>query len=966
MCKRLICLVVLLVVLGPAAWTTAFGADALSGLVGWWPLDEDSGTTAHDYSGNENHGTLTNGPVWAVGILDGALQFDGVDDIVVLGTAERPTNTFSFGAWLKTSATHEIDAQATSGTVGVNNQRYAFDPRHGGDENGGAGLSIGTNGVAVYEHGSNYMPATATYPTELGEDWNHVMIVYLDKRPTIFLNGLAVQTGSRSTRAIVYAPIQIGGMAYGYLEGLMDDVRIYSRALSAEDVRLVMSGYAGDRAFNPQPADEAIDVPRDVVLSWDPMETATTRDVYLGTVFDDVNEASRANPMGMLLSQGQTETAYGLPEILDFDTTYYWRIDEVNAPPDGTLFKGDVWSFTTESFSYPIENIVATSNGISEPAVTAERTVDGSGLNAGDQHSVESSDMWRAEPPADEALYIQYEFDAVYKLHELLVWNYNVLFEPVLGFGVKDATIEYSENGAEWTVLEDVEFAQATAGEDYVANTVVDLQGIAARFIRLIVNSTWGARGESGLSEVRFLYIPVQAREPQPADGATNVSVNSSLAWRAGRDAEAHEVYFGTDAEALARADTVTGNSFAPGALDLATTYYWQINALQATESWRGAVWSFATEEYLVVDDFEDYSDDVDAGETIFDTWIDGWVNGSGSTIGHMEIPFAEQTTIRGGRQSMPFYYDNSSTADSEATASIADLRVGQDWTQHGIQALTLYFHGDPDNSAEQMYVKLNGAKILYDGDGDDLKDTLWRPWSVNLSDFGVNLRSVTELSIGFERIGGTGGMGLVYFDDIRLDLTTSAAGTFSVHPWTGDQDSGISSDKIYTHTGKFSGEGTDGEPFLAGNGVYFERDTDGSGTDWTLTGPATSVFDTSNPVNVTGDSAALARGFFYGDQDDNHPLLTLTGLAPGTQYMATFYTVGYGGAGGRFVDITPGDNPYNPTRVDENGADSGNGQLIVYTYIATGTEMSFAFDALVTGDSWHHYAFSNEIAGSN
>jgi len=965
MCKRLIWCVVPFVVLGPAALAMAFDAGPQPELVGWWPFDEVTGVTAHDQSGNGNDGTLVNGPVWAVGITDGALQFDGVDDHVVVGTTGQPSDTFTFGAWLKTSATHELDAQAASGTVGVNNQRYAFDPRHGGDQNAGAGLSVGTNGVAVYEHGSNYMPATAAYPTDLGEDWNHILVVYVDKQPTIFLNGVAVHTGVRSTRQIVYAPIQFGGMAYGYFQGLMDDVRIYSRALTLQEVRIIMTGYTGKTAFNPQPADEAVDVPRDVVLRWDPAKAATTRDVYFGTAFDDVNDASRANPMGVLLSRGQTQTAYDPPDVLDFGTTYYWRIDEINAPPDSTIFKGDVWSFTTEPVGYPIEGIVATSNGNFEPAAGPQNTVNGSGLNADDLHSTESADMWLALP-GDEPLYIQYEFDCLYKLHELLVWNYNVQFEPVLGFGLKDVTIQYSQDGADWTVLGDVEFARATATQDYAANTVVDLQGVAARFVRLTVNSGWGAMGQFGLSEVRFFYIPVQAREPQPADGAVDVDVQSALSWRGGRDAVSHEVYLGTDAEALAPAGAVSGNTYAPGALNLATTYYWQVNAMQQDESWDGAVWSFTTQEYLVVDDFESYTDDIDAGETIFDTWIDGWVNETGSTVGHLETPFAEQAIVRSGRQSMPLYYDNTAATYSETTVNVADLQVGQDWTQHGVEALTLHFYGDPDNAAQQMYVKIDGAKVPYDGDADDLKQTLWRPWSISLADSGANLRRVTELSIGFDRIGATAGTGVVYFDDIWLETTASVAGAFSVHPWTGDEDSRISSDKVYTHTGKFSGEGTDGEPFFAGNGVHFERDTNRSGTNWTLSGPATNVFDTSNPVNVTGDGAALVRGFFYGDQDGNHPVLTLTGLAPGTVYVATFYTVGYGGAGGRFTDVTPGDNPRNPTRIDQNGAGSGNGQLITYTYTATGTEMSFTFDALVTGDSWHHYAFSNEVASSN
>jgi len=203
----------------------------------------------------------------------------------------------------------------------------------------------------------------------------------------------------------------------------------------------------------------------------------------------------------------------------------------------------------------------------------------------------------------------------------------------------------------------------------------------------------------------------------------------------------------------------------------------------------------------------------------------------------------------------------------------------------------------------------------------------------------------------------------VVYTSPIWMFTTVaSTVGVWSVQPWTGDADSGLAGFKTYTHTGKFIGSGTDGEPFYAGNGVYFERDTNHAGTGWTLTG-APGVFGTNNPVNVGGDSGNLARGFFYGDTDLDHPVLTLTGLTPGTKYVTTFYTVGFGGAGGRWVDITASDNPTSPFHVDQNGADSGNGQLIKYTFTATTSEMSFTFDAISTGDSWHHYAFSNEVA---
>ncbi|MCK4293474.1 MAG: LamG domain-containing protein, partial [Planctomycetes bacterium] len=205
-------------------------------LVAHYKFEEASGTL-YDESDNHNDGTAFDGVLYQqIGQEGYALGFDGIDDRVEVGDTGRPSDTFSFGGWLKTSATHQIDPESTAGVGGTAGQRYAFDPSHGGDLNAGAGLSVGTNGISVYEHGSNYMPATAVYAAEIGDDWNHIMVVYNNKQPTIYLNGEAVRTGLTCPRAIVNAPIQFGGMSYGFLEGLMDEVRIYSYALSAEEV----------------------------------------------------------------------------------------------------------------------------------------------------------------------------------------------------------------------------------------------------------------------------------------------------------------------------------------------------------------------------------------------------------------------------------------------------------------------------------------------------------------------------------------------------------------------------------------------------------------------------------------------------------------------------------------------------------------------------------------------------------
>jgi len=127
-----------------------------------------------------------------------------------------------------------------------------------------------------------------------------------------------------------------------------------------------------------------------------------------------------------------------------------------------------------------------------------------------------------------------------------------------------------------------------------------------------------------------------------------------------------------------------------------------------------------------------------------------------------------ESVTVFGGSQSAPLYYDNTTADYSEATANVANLQVGQDWTKHGIQTLTLWFHGTVGNTG-QMYVKINGSKVVYDGDTADISQPLWKAWNILLEEFanqGVDLQSVTTLVIGIDGIGASG---TLYFDDIRL-----------------------------------------------------------------------------------------------------------------------------------------------------------------------------------------------------
>jgi hypothetical protein len=453
-------------------------------------------------------------------------------------------------------------------------------------------------------------------------------------------------------------------------------------------------------AVAPEPGPDATDVYRDVVLSWTPGKFAAAHDVYLGTDADAVKAASRANPSGVLVSQAQDANIYDPPDPLEFGQTYYWRVDEVNAPPSATISQGSVWSFTVEPLAYPITGIVATASS-AQGGMGPEKTIDGSGLDADGRHSIQSTDMWLSDIAGPQPTWIQYEFDAVYKLYEMWVWNSNQAVENVFGVGIKDVTIEISTDGSNWTTLSGTSrFTRAPGLASYTHDTAVSFSGAAARYVRITAGSNWGGLvPQYSLSEVRFFYIPAAAREPQPASGVTNVAVTAALGWRPGREAVSHQVYLGADQQAVATgavsAVTASQNTCRPDSLEFGRTYYWKVDEVNdaATPSvWAGAIWSFTTQEYAVVEDFESYNDD---DRCIFDTWIDGYADqSSGSTVGHLEAPFAEQTIVHSGRQSMPLEYNNVNTPFYSEAQRTFDMP--QDWTVHGADTLSLYFRGNP------------------------------------------------------------------------------------------------------------------------------------------------------------------------------------------------------------------------------------------------------------------------------
>ena len=469
-------------------------------------------------------------------------------------------------------------------------------------------------------------------------------------------------------------------------------------------------------AFSPNPTEGEKDVPRDLVLNWEAGLFAVTHDVYFGEVFDDVDQATAtADPAGVYKGR-VIPNSYALPERLEFDRTYYWRVDEVNAAPDNTVRKGDVWSFTTELFAYTIDNVIATASS-SEDGKGTGNVVNGSGLDAdGLLHgNIGEGTMWLSAADANQPSWIEFEFQSVQKVYEMWVWNSNESLESVIGLGFKDVTIEYSVDGIDFTTLGTThEFAQATGATDYAHNTTIDMGGVSAKYVRLTANSNWKSiLQQFGLSEVRFFSIPVQAKEPSPAVGAVDVDLDLALGFRAGRQADKHDVYFSEDylavADGTAPVSTLTETSYGPLALDLGKTYFWRVDEVNDVETpslWQGNIWNFTTQKYFVLEDFESYDA---ADNQIWYTWKDGLGygtpdappyyagNGSGAAVGNETTEsFTEESIVHGGKQSMPLVYNNNKQGYlnySEATMTLSSHR---DWTARGVKELSLWFRGSP------------------------------------------------------------------------------------------------------------------------------------------------------------------------------------------------------------------------------------------------------------------------------
>jgi hypothetical protein len=572
-------------------------------------------------------------------------------------------------------------------------------------------------------------------------------------------------------------------MVYWHLEPIEPGTKYYWRIDGVEADGTVITGDLWSfvarslNAWGPSPADGASDVMIDTQLSWGKGHSIMPLKHHL---FFGTDEAAVADGIGDTDKGIQEEATYD-PGLLMAETSYYFRVNEVEM--DGTEREGGVWSFKT----------VAAGPG----KIIREWWFDISGSNVS---NLTGNERYPSSPDGSEFVsYFQGPANWAEQFgSRLRGW----LFAPDTG---NYTFLIEAENEGQIRLSPDEDPANAVMIANTAGQAESQPQSLVAGeryYIEALMKGStmgdsimvsWSGPGVGAMKVISANYVGAtpylaeKAFAPSPADGDSNVKQTAILSWSPGVYAASHELYFGTDKDAVKNADTgspeykgtrdLGSESYDPGKLEWDITYYWRIdevNNANTDSPWIGSLWSFTTANFLIVDDFESYNDlDPDDPESnrIFNAWLDGYgVPTNGSVVGYENPPFAEQTIVNGGRQSMPLYYDNS-VGYSEATLT---LTYPRDWTEKGVTTLTIWFIGDAANAAETLYVALNGNAIVTHDNPNAAQVDSWTEWTIDLQAFadqGVNLTNVNTISLGLGNKNNplAGGSGMMYFDDIRL-----------------------------------------------------------------------------------------------------------------------------------------------------------------------------------------------------
>jgi hypothetical protein len=460
------------------------------------------------------------------------------------------------------------------------------------------------------------------------------------------------------------------------------------------------------KAYNPSPPDGARWQDPNANLSWTAGFKAKPlwgQDVYFGTDATAVANANTSNPMGVFKGN-QSGLTYDLP-TLAMETFYYWRIDERNS--DNTVTKGDVWLFKTTVPGLGTilrqiwENITPTGTALTllynwplfpdYPTSSDQRT----SYDSPDHNP----DLVQYGGRMHGWLYPPFSGDYTFYLASDDNGQLLLSTDDDQANAVQIASVTPYTGYQVWITYPAQKSAPITLDADkryYIS--ALWKQGTGGDHCSV----GWTIPGSTNITVIPGIYLAPYmqywAYSPKPADNAADVEQKPTLIWKPGIKALKHNVYFGNDQTAVANANTSTAGIYKgqfdvneyplPTNLNLGQTYYWRIDEVNGLEVWTGKVWNFSVANYLIVDDFERYTNT--SPDIIWQTWVAG----GGGKVGYNDPNYAQTYIYHGGAQSMPLDYGNLNPPNySEASRTFT---APQDWTVQGVKALSLWTRGYP------------------------------------------------------------------------------------------------------------------------------------------------------------------------------------------------------------------------------------------------------------------------------
>lgn len=220
-----------------------FDNDVANGIVGKWGFDEATGTIAYDGSGNNNSGTLMNGPTRATSTCEAGdcISFNASSsqyvDVPATSTLNFTSNgTFSISAWVHPNT---LSSAWRRGIIVQEN--YLTSGFRLGFANGGTPMFWTTQSGGTLE-------LTSSEPLTV-DQWNYLVVTYDNQQASLYVNGARTAT-STGTYVAGSNPVRIGAAVNEYFSGLLDDIRYYNRALSAAEVKQLYSSHPFSRFFS--------------------------------------------------------------------------------------------------------------------------------------------------------------------------------------------------------------------------------------------------------------------------------------------------------------------------------------------------------------------------------------------------------------------------------------------------------------------------------------------------------------------------------------------------------------------------------------------------------------------------------------------------------------------------------------------------------------------------------------------